>query len=76
MTDYVATCCPSSRRNLRCLELFSGWGGVASEFAGAGYASAVYDKARDPILQDFSGTCLDQNLSYDFGYCWKVKGIG
>ena len=69
MTDYVITCCPSTRRNLKCFELFSGWGGVATEFAGAGYASAVFDRQRDPVLQDFSGTFLDQNLSD----CLKIE---
>ena len=77
MTDYVITCCPSTRRNLKCFELFSGWGGVATEFAGAGYASAVFDRQRDPVLQDFSGTFLDQNLSECLRLKpWYVQGIG
>ena len=42
---------------------------MATEFAGAGYASAVFDRQRDPVLQDFSGTFLDQNLSD----CLKIE---
>ena len=61
LLDYVDAVSPHLTRNLTCMEMFAGWGGIASAFADHNLRASTYDIEREPAMMDFNSTLLGTN---------------